>query len=168
VSRLAEAGLIRTSPRPDRTVPYAIDTRDSVSPVFRSVALEAIDAWRSATGVPRLAAVANSGTLLAALWAGATGQPFWNVLVKGARTRGFGREVEPDVGVAGRAFALLDNHARTGNSLRVAKSIIEANGGVVVSAAVFTAGDDVDYSGPLQVFLPHHQLMEHAATWVTR
>ena len=113
VARLAEAGLIRPSPRPDRARPYAIDTRDSVSPTFRAVALEAIDAWRAVTSAPRLAAVANSGTLLAALWAGATGEPFWNVLVKGPRARGFGRALEPDEQITGGRFALLDNHARS-------------------------------------------------------
>lgn len=159
IERLSAAGLVRPTPRSDRPAPYAIDTRDSASPVFRAVAIEAIASWRAAAGSPDLAAVASSGTLLAALWAGATGQPFWNVLVKGARTRGFGRDLEPDDGIVGRRFALLDNHARSGASLRRARAIIDAHGGSVVSAAVFTAGDDVDHDGPLHVFLPHELVM---------
>lgn len=168
VSRLAEAGLVRPSPRPDRARSYAIDTRDSVSPVFRAVAIEAIDMWRAATGCSQLAAVANSGTLLAALWAGATDEPFWNALVKGARSRGFGRDLEPDAGVVAGRFALLDNHARSGESLSVAKGIIEAHGGSVVAAGVFTASDDVDYDGPLYVFLPHYRIAERLEEPVIR
>src|SRR5688572_6792339 len=110
-----------------------------------------------------LAAVASSGTLLAALWAGATGRPFWNTLVKGPRTRGLCREIEPDLGVAGRRFALLDNHARSGASIRAACSIIERHGGEVATVGVFTAGDGVELEQPLHVFLPHDLVMEHFA-----
>ena len=161
VGRLADAGLIGRKAPGQGARPYLIDTRDSVSSAFRSIAADAIDAWRAETGELPLAAVASSGTLLAALWAGRTGQPFWNALVKGARTRGLRRDMEPDVGVAGQRFALLDNHARSGCSLRSAISIIERHGGEVAAIGVFTAGDDVDIDRPVHVFLPHRLVMEH-------
>lgn len=160
VARLAAAGLIAPKVPGTGARPYLIDTRDSTSPAFRSIAIDAVDAWRDETGDLHLAAVANSGTLLAALWAGASGQPFWNALVKGRRTRGMCRELEPDVDVAGRRFALLDNHARSGDSLRAACRIIERHGGEVATIGVFTAGDDVELDRPGHVFLPHQRILE--------
>lgn len=159
VSQLLAAGLIHPSPRADRPHPYAIDTRDSVSATFRRLAIDAIEQCMSSAGEVQLAAVANSGTLLCALWAGATHRPFWNVLVDSPRSRGFGRQVEPDEGVTGTRFLLLDNHARSGGTLRDATRILEAHGGVVQEAAVFTAGEHVDYDRPLSVALPHHTVM---------
>ncbi|ORM27803.1 hypothetical protein BFL43_22180 [Williamsia sp. 1135] len=160
VAGLIAADLVVASPRPDRERTYAVDTRDSVSPVFRLTVIEAIDRIRDADGELRIAAVANSGSLLCALWAGATGRPFWNVLVDGRRTRGFGRNVEPAEGVRGRKFVLVDNHARTGTSLRTAMGIIQSHGGFIASAMVFTAGDRVDFDPPLYVALPHNLIVD--------
>lgn len=158
VERLMSAGLVVASPRPDRNRTYAIDTRDSVSPAFREIVVGAVDLCR--TGGLQVAAVASSGTLLCALWAGATGNPFWNVRLTGPRARGFGREVEPSAGVAGTTFVLVDNHVRTGASLRAAVSVLEAHGGVVARAMVLTAGDHVDIDLPLSVALPHRHVIE--------
>ena len=64
------------------------------------------------------------------------------------------------VEVTEERFALLDNHVRTGDSLRTACRIIERHGGEVAAVGVFTAGDDVQFDRPLHVFLPHERIVE--------
>ncbi len=160
VSQLADSGLIRPKAPGMGSQPYAIDTRDAVSSVFRGVAIAAIDQWFCEVGNHRLAAVASSGSVLAALWAGRHNEPFWNVLVHGRRTRGLRRAIEPDDNLAGHTFVLLDNHRRTGESLSTAQHMLEDHGATVVAFGVFTASDDDGSDLPLHVFLPHGEIME--------
>lgn len=159
VDRLIAAGLVVDSPRADRARTYAVDTRDSVSIPFRRVVIDAVDNCVRMEDGLQVAAVANSGTMLCAMWAGATEGTFWNALVDGPRSRGFGRDLEPSHGVRGRRFVLVDNHARTGASLRAAAGIIESHGGSVAFAMVLTAGDHVDADLPLYVALPHDRIL---------
>lgn len=163
VDCLIAEGLVVDSPRADRVRAYAVDTRDSVSLHFRRIVIDAIDSCLRTEEGLLVAAVANSGTLLCAMWAGATGNSFWNALVDGPRSRGFGRDLEPASGVHGGRFVLVDNHARSGASLRAARGIIESHGGTVACAMVFTAGDQVNADMPVYVALPHGLILHALA-----
>lgn len=160
VDGLIAAGLVVASPRAERARPYAVDTRDSVSLAFRRIVIDAIDTCLRIEAGLQVAAVANSGTLLCAMWAGATRSSFWNALVDGPRSRGFGRDLEPASGVRGGRFVLVDNHARSGASLRAASGIIDSHGGSVAFAMVLTAGDHVNTDIPLYVALPHDLVLQ--------
>jgi hypothetical protein len=158
VSRLVDAGLLVDHPGEGST-PYAVDTRNSASLEFRNVVFEAIDKWVADVRPDFIGAVANSGTLLVAMWAGLREQPFINVLVKGARARGFKRRIEPSVSIVGMRIALLDNHVRTGESISLAGEIVNHAGGEVCAIAACTANPDFEPPFPLHVFFPHHLLL---------
>jgi orotate phosphoribosyltransferase len=156
---LAAAGLLESHPGAGST-PYAVDTRNSVSMEFRAIAFEAIDVWIDDVRPDVVAAVASSGTLLVALWAGARNQPFINVLVKGARSRGFKRQIEPGTPIDGRRVAILDNHVRSGESLQKAHELLLRAGATVCATAAFTAHPEFAPADEFHVFLPHHMLLE--------
>ncbi|QXF84280.1 hypothetical protein HBA53_24535 (plasmid) [Rhodococcus pyridinivorans] len=157
---LANAGILKKSPRAVDGAEVVVDTRGlGTRPHLEALIAATIATNAVAIGATLLAGVANSGTAWATSAARAAGLPHCNVLVDGPRSKGLGRQVEPDE-ISGHRLVLIDNWLSTGDSLRTARRIVESLGATVAAAVVISAAIDVaDLDGiPVAVLWPRDLL----------
>jgi len=141
---------------------YVIDTRGAgMNPALRRVIVtELLKECGQLPAFDVLGGISKSGTIWAAWAAWASNKPFANILLEGKRESGLQREVEGDV--QGLRVLLVDNWARSGNSILKAAEVVSRVGGIPVAALTVVRRDDIGLPFPLSSPWTISQLLDAA------
>ena len=129
---------------------YVLDTRGAGANLeLRRLVVNALQTQaESCSPFHVIAGLAKSGTIWAAWLAWEMEIPCVSVLLDGRRTSGLQREVEGDV--AGKLILVIDNWARSGDSIRKASEAVKRAGGTPVAALTIARNSDLDLGLPFR------------------